>query len=93
MSLSLYLDKPSRHRRLGTPWLADPDFRYQDPALRVDSTGHFYGDNMLAATEDGHWVSYVFVNPDTGKEQRKHAWMVLHDGLLFGSGWYEPVEP
>jgi len=71
----------------------NPDFRYQDPALRVDSTGHFYGDDMLAATEDGHWVSYVFVNPDTGEEQRKHAWVVLHDGLIFGSGWYEPVEP
>jgi len=48
---------------------------------------------MLAATEDGHWVSYVFVNPDTGEEQRKHAWVVPHDGLIFGSGWYEPVEP
>ncbi len=27
MSLSLYLDKPSRHRRLGTPWLADNKIR------------------------------------------------------------------
>ena len=69
----------------------NPDFRYRDPALRVDSTGYFYGDDLRAATEDGHWVSYVFVNPETGEEQRKHAWVVLHDGLIFGSGWYEPV--
>lgn len=71
----------------------NPKFIRRDPSERVDSTGHFYGDDMLAATEDGHWVSYVFVNPDTGEEQRKHAWVVLHDGLIFGSGWYEAVEP
>ena len=61
----------------------------RDPALRVDATGYFYGDDILSATEAGKWVSYVFNNPDTGKETRKNAWIVRHDGLLFGSGWYE----
>jgi len=61
----------------------------RDPALRVDSTGYFYGDDVLSATEAGKWVSYVFTNPDTGEETRKHAWIVRHDGLFFGSGWYE----
>ena len=56
----------------------------RDPALRVDSTGHFYGDEMLSATEEGKWVSYVFTNPDTGEETHKHAWIVRHDGLYFG---------
>ncbi len=37
----------------------------------------------------GKWVSLVFHNPDTGKVTRKHAWIVRHDGLYFGSGWYE----
>lgn len=69
----------------------NPDLRYRDPAERVDSTGYFYGDDLLAATEEGRWVSYVFFNPDTGEEQRKHTWAVRHDGLLFGSGWYEPA--
>ena len=60
-----------------------------DPALRVDSTGYFYGDDILSATEEGKWVTYVFHNPDTDEETRKHSWIVRHDGLFFGSGWYE----
>ena len=67
----------------------NPDFIGRDPALRVDSTGYFYGDDVLGATEAGRWVSYVLTNPETGKEQRKHSWVVRHDGLFFGSGWYE----
>ena len=66
-----------------------PDMIGRDPALRVDSTGYFYNDDMLSAMEGGKWVSYVFHNPDTDKETRKHAWIVRHDGLFFGSGWYE----
>lgn len=60
-----------------------------DPSVRVDSTGYFYGDDVLSATEAGKWVSYVYSNPATGEEGRKHTWMVRHDGLFFGSGWYE----
>ncbi len=60
-----------------------------DPAIRIDSTGYFFGDDVLAATEAGRWVSYVFNSPDTGAEHQKHAWVVRHDGLVFGSGWYE----
>lgn len=61
----------------------------RDPALRVDSAGYFYGDDILSATEAGKWVSYVHRNPETGEEARKHTWVVRHDGLFFGSGWYE----
>ena len=67
----------------------NPMFRGRDPALRVDSTGYFYGDDLLSATESGHWVDYVLLNPDTGVERQKHTWAVLHDGLIFASGWYE----
>ncbi len=66
-----------------------PDRIGRDPALRVDITGYFYGDDMLSATGAGKWVSYVFNNPETGEETRKHTWIVRHDGLYFGSGWYE----
>ena len=58
---------------------------------RIDPTGYDYGKDFAAATEDGGWVSYVFLNPDTGEQERKHSWVTLHDGLIFGSGWYEPV--
>lgn len=67
----------------------NPEMIGRDPALRIDSTGYFYGDDVLSAPEDGKWVSYVFQNPETGEERRKHAWIVRHDGLFFGSGWYE----
>ena len=67
----------------------NPDLRNRDPALRIDATGRFYGDDLRAATEEGRWVDYVIVNPATGDNRQKHTWVVRHDGLLFGSGWYE----
>ena len=67
----------------------NPLFRGRDPSLRVDSTGYFYGDDLLGATESGHWVDYVLLNPQTGDDRQKHTWAVLHDGLIFASGWYE----
>ena len=67
----------------------NPMFRGRDPSLRIDSTGYFYGDDLLGATESGRWVDYVLLNPDTGDERQKHTWAVRHDGLIFASGWYE----
>ena len=66
-----------------------PEFRGRDPSLRVDSAGYFYGDELLGAPESGRWVDYVLLNPETGDERQKHTWAVLHDGLIFASGWYE----
>ena len=67
----------------------NPQFRGRDPSLRVDATGYFYGDDLQSATEAGHWVDYVLLNPESGENRQKHTWIVRHDGLLFGSGWYE----
>ena len=67
----------------------NPEFRGRDPSLRIDATGYFYGDDLLGATESGRWVDYVLVNPASGQDRQKHTWAVLHDGLIFGSGWYE----
>ena len=67
----------------------NPAIRGRDPALNVDSTGYFFGDDILSATEAGIWISFVALNPETGTEMRKHAWLVRYDGLIFGSGWYE----
>ena len=62
----------------------------------TDFNGYEFGPDMLSATEEGKWVSYVYENPEsggigsdnTGALQLKNAWVVRHDGLLFGSGWY-----
>ena len=67
----------------------NPALRGRDPSLRVDSTGYFYGGDLLAATESGSWIEYVITNPETGENQQKHTFAVLHDGYIFASGWYE----
>ena len=36
----------------------------------------------------GTWVEYRYVNPDTGQVQLKKTWLFLHDGYIFGSGYY-----
>jgi hypothetical protein len=67
----------------------NPIFLDRDPEERVDSTGYYYGEPLLATTEDGRWVDYTLLNPESGDEAKKHTWAKLHDGLIFGSGWYE----
>ena len=37
-------------------------------------------------------MDYYFTHPETGEPQRKHTWVVRHDGLLFASGWYRLAE-
>lgn len=62
----------------------------------TDLNGYRFGPQMLAADENGRWVPYVFTNPERGSLadadsdsfELKNAWVVRHDGLLFGSGWH-----
>ncbi len=61
----------------------------------TDANGYNFGPEMLSATEDGKWVSYVYRNPESGglgidfdQLELKNVWVVRHDGLLFASGWY-----
>ena len=66
----------------------------------IDANGYNFGPEMLTATEDGKWVSYVYQNPERGgitpgdlsEVDLKNAWVVRHDGLLFASGWYIDVD-
>ena len=62
----------------------------------TDANGYNFGPDMLSATEEGKWVSYVFRNPESGslgsdhsgELELKNVWVVRRDGLLFCSGWY-----
>ena len=59
----------------------------------TDANGYEFGPEMLAATEEGKWVSYVYRNPESGRIgsgdfELKSVWVQKHDGLLFASGWY-----
>ncbi len=64
--------------------------------VSIDANGYNFGPEMLSATEDGKWVSYVFRNPESGGVgsgnfgdlELKNVWVVRHDGLLFASGWH-----
>ncbi len=66
-----------------------PEIRQRDPSERIDSTGYFYGDDLLSAGEEGKWIQIRFLNPETGEDEVKHVWAIHHDGYVFGSGWYE----
>ena len=57
--------------------------------LGVDITGYRYGELMHSVDEEGLWVDYFFLNIATGNYEYKHTWVVRHDGLIFGSGWYQ----
>ena len=57
--------------------------------LGTDVTGYDFGSVMLEAPESGVWVDYMFENPATGEQGVKHSWVIEHEGLFFGSGWYE----
>ena len=67
--------------------------------VRIDVNGYNFGPEMLSATEDGKWVSYLYKNLETdsistedlGDVDLKNG-VVRHDGLLFGSGWYIDVD-
>ncbi|WP_419932274.1 hypothetical protein [Candidatus Poriferisodalis sp.] len=66
--------------------------------IGTDVNGYVFGAEMLTATQAGKWVPYVFSNPASGalgdedSFEFKNAWVVRHDGLLFGSGWYVDTE-
>ena len=55
----------------------------------VDFTGYRHGEAIARAAAKGIWVDYFFLNPVTGTQAWKHSWVVRHDGLIFGSGWYQ----
>ena len=70
---------------------ANPDlvgmsaFDLTDPDKDIDTVNA----ELDAAGES--WIRYVFENPDTGTDEFKHSLLVLHDGYVFGSGFYAPV--
>ena len=77
----------------------DPERRGLDVKgwVGTDINGYHFGSTMLAADEAGRWVPYVYVNPAEGTLgddafELKNAWVMRHDGLLFGSGWYINTE-
>ena len=80
-------------RIVAHPTVKDNLGRSLKEVLGTDINGYQFGDEMLSATEEGKWVDYTYLNPARRNQQEvKHTWIIRHDGLLFGSGWYERSE-
>ena len=39
-------------------------------------------------TGSGSWMGYSVISPVTGEVENKRTWLMMHDGLAFGSGHY-----
>ena len=89
------------------PFVLDPGTRYivahgadQDrvgiPSLILGDYADKPYDTIIAELQDddndGAWVDYVFIDPATNDDGLKRSWLVLHDGYIFGAGFYYPVE-
>ena len=107
VGLEATLDRFNAPESVDGSWyvfVGDPDgilIGHYDPEVRdrslldsvgTDINGYEFGSDMVAVGQQGGWVSYVFLNPNTGLLERKHTWVIRRDGYLFGSGWYEGVE-
>ena len=69
---------------------ANPALVDRPVSAAIGPNGYPAGEAVAAvADEDGEWFEYTFPNPETGTLETKHSWMVRHDGLVFGTGWYE----
>ena len=70
---------------------ADPDLVGKHASQAVGPNSYPAGSALAAsATESGAWFDYTIANPASAAVETKHAWVIIHDGLIFGSGWYEP---
>ena len=80
----IYLVHPIRHDLRGT------DIK---EVTGKDFEGNYYelGKDIAKATEEGDWVEYLWLNPVSGRDEAKTTWAIRHDGLIFASGYYNPL--
>ena len=69
---------------------ANPDLVGKHVSQALGPNSYPTGSAVAAsADQDGAWFDYTYANPASGVVETKHSWMVIHDGITFGSGWYE----
>ena len=54
----------------------------------VGSDGYELGKEIAKATEEGHWIDYLWPHPVTLFDANKSTYAVRHDGMIFASGYY-----
>ena len=71
-------------------YTSDPDLVGKHVSQALGPNSYPTGSAVAAsADQDGAWFDYTYANPASGVVETKHSWMVIHDGITFGSGWYE----
>ena len=58
----------------------------------TDSTGFNHGAVIAAVDERGEWVEYLFLDPESGREEPKRTWAQRRGDLIFACGWYSGTE-
>jgi cytochrome c len=56
----------------------------------VDVDGKAFGDEIIAASAEGNWVEYKWLNYATKKAEPKKSFVKNVDGYVFGVGYYTP---
>ena len=71
----------------------DPDRIGTQSVILGDYTDKPY-DVILKEMQSGAgtWVDYIFLDPVTNEDGLKRSWLVLHDGHIFGAGFYYSIE-
>ena len=70
---------------------AAPDLVGKHASAAIGPNSYPAGSALAAtATESGAWFDYTYDNPASAAVETKHSWVIIHDGFIFGSGWYEP---
>ena len=69
-----------------------PILRGTDIKDVVGSNGYELGKEIAKATEEGHWIEYMWPHPATLKEVPKISYAVRRDGMIFASGYYPPQQ-
>ncbi len=57
----------------------------------LDPEGFNVGQALLAAPENGYWFEMAFFSSQEAGFTRLNVWAVLHDGLIFASGYFTGV--
>ena len=81
------------------PFVVDPEttkiVAHGADSSRVGDTAVIFTNSTVSPEEfrslgegEGVWTEYVFFDPSTGLDSSKRSWVVMHDGYLFGSGYY-----
>ena len=81
----IYLAHPIRKDLVGT------DIKNVVGRDKDGNEGYELGKEIAKADDNGIWVDYLWPNPVSGLDEAKTTWAIRHDGLIFASGYYNPL--